>query len=248
MPYLILGLAVLVGLYFVYRGLRGTSTRNLQKVLAVVVGVVAVTILGFFAVSGRMGYFGWAMLLLPLLLRWRAIGQAMRNMRGPTPGRNSDIETAYLRMTLEHDSGVLRGTVLQGRFEGRNLEELSLDDLLDLLRECRVNDPQSATVLETYLDRVHGADWRGAGTGGSESGDGDGGNDHSGGGGRRAGAGGSMTRDEAYEVLGLKPGASEAEIREAHRKLLMANHPDKGGSTFLAAQINQAKDVLLQGA
>jgi DnaJ-class molecular chaperone len=91
-------------------------------------------------------------------------------------------------------------------------------------------------VLETYLDRIHGADWRGTG-GGDETG-----------GGREsgtAGAGGSMSRDQAYEVLGLHPGATETEIREAHRKLLMANHPDKGGSTFIAAQINQAKDVLL---
>lgn len=240
MPYLLLGLAVLIGLYFVYRGLRGTNPRNLRKTLAIVVGIVAVTILGFFAVSGRMGYFGWAMLLLPLLLRWRAVAQAMRNMRGPTPGKNSDIETAYLRMTLEHDSGVLSGTVLQGQFEGRNLEELSFDDLLGLLRECRVHDPQSATVLETYLDRVHGADWRGAG---GEEATGD-----SGANGGAAGPGGSMTRDQAYEVLGLQPGASDAEIRDAHRKLLMANHPDKGGSTFLAAQINQAKDVLLPGA
>jgi len=230
MPYLLLGLLVLVGIYFIFRGLRGTSRRNLQKTLAIVVGIVAVTVLGFFAVSGRMGYFGWAMLALPLLLRWRAISQAMRNMRGPTPGKNSDIETAYLRMTLDHDSGVLSGTVLQGQFEGRNLEELSREDLLDLLRECRVQDPQSATVLETYLDRIHGADWCGTGDG-RESG--------------TAGAGGSMSRDQAYEVLGLHPGATETEIREAHRKLLMANHPDKGGSTFIAAQINQAKDVLL---
>lgn len=241
MPYFLLGLLVLVGLYFIYRGLRGTNPRNVQKMLAIVVGLVAATVLIFFAVSGRMGYFGWAMLLLPLLLRWRAIGQAMRNMRGPTPGRNSDIETAYLRMRLDHDSGVLSGTVLQGQFEGRNLEELSLEDLMGLLRECRVNDPQTATVLETYLDRIHGADWRGTG-GGAGSGEGG-----SGEGGRAAGAGGSMTRDQAYEVLGLQPGASEAEIRDAHRKLLMANHPDKGGSTFIAAQINQAKDVLLRG-
>jgi DnaJ-domain-containing protein 1 len=134
---------------------------------------------------------------------------------------------------------VLSGTVLQGQFEGRNLEELSFDDLLELLRECRVNDPQSATVLETYLDRVHGADWRGAGGEGAAGGDGAG---------SAAGSGGSMTRDQAYEVLGLATGATEAEIRDAHRKLLMANHPDKGGSTFLAAQINQAKDVLLPGS
>ena len=237
MPYFILGLAVLIGLYFLFRGLRGTNVRNLQRNLAIVVGIVAAVVMIFFAVTGRMGPFGWAVMLLPLLLRWRALTQAMRNMRGPTPGKNSDIETPYLRMTLEHDSGVLRGTVLQGQFKGRNLEELSLDELVALLRECRVNDPQSATVLETYLDRVHGGEWRG--------GEGAGGDGGSGGG---AAGNSAMTRDEAYEVLGLQPGASDDEIRDAHRKLLMANHPDKGGSTYLAAQINQAKDVLLPGA
>ena len=237
MPYFILGLAVLIGLYFLFRGLRGTNVRNLQRTVAIVVGLVAAVVMIFFAVTGRMGPFGWAVMLLPLLLRWRALTQAMRNMRGPTPGKNSDIETPYLRMTLEHDSGVLRGTVLQGQFEGRNLEELSLDELVALLRECRVNDPQSATVLETYLDRVHGGEWRG--------GEGAGGDGGSGGG---AAGNSAMTRDEAYEVLGLQPGASDDEIRDAHRKLLMANHPDKGGSTYLAAQINQAKDVLLPGA
>jgi hypothetical protein len=235
MPYFILGLAVLIGLYFLFRGLRGTNARNLQRTIAIVVGLVATVMLIFFAVTGRMGPFGWAVMLLPLLLRWRALTQAMRNMRGPTPGKNSDIETPYLRMTLEHESGVLRGTVLQGQFEGRNLEELSLDELAALLRECRVNDPQSATVLETYLDRVHGGEWRGGDSG------------EAGGGGGPAGNS-VMTRDEAYEVLGLQPGASDDEIRDAHRKLLMANHPDKGGSTYLAAQINQAKDVLLPGA
>ncbi|MAI49094.1 MAG: molecular chaperone DnaJ [Rhodospirillaceae bacterium] len=238
MPYLLLSLAIVIGLYLVFRGLRRTNPRNLQKMLAFVVVIIVITILGFFAVSGRMGPFGWAMLALPLLLRWRAISQTMRNMRGPTPGKNSNIETAYLRMTLEHDSGVLSGTVLQGQFEGRNLEELSFQDLIELLRECRVNDPQSATVLETYLDRVHGPEWRALGDDEASAGAG---------GGARAGSGGPMTREQAYEVLGLQVGALEAEIRHAHRKLLMANHPDKGGSTFLAAQINEAKDVLLTG-
>ena len=243
MPYFILGLAILIGLFFLIKGIRGTNPRNLQRTTAVVVAIIATTVVIFLVVTGRLGPVGWiAALFLPLLLRWRALMQAMKNMRGPTPGQNSDIETPYLRMTLEHDSGVLRGTVLQGKYRGRNLEELSPDDLLDLLRECRVNDPQSATVLETYLDRVHGADWRSE-AGGDGAGEGAGGGG-GGGGGARPG-GGSLSQDQAFEVLGLKPGASGDDIRAAHRKLLMANHPDKGGSTFLAAQINQAKDVLL---
>ena len=229
MPYVVLGLAVAIGLFFIVRGLRGTSPRNLGRMIAMVVSIVAAGTFVFFAATGRLGPFGWAAALLPLFFRWRQVRRMFKNMRGPTPGQNSDIETRYLRMTLEHDSGVLRGTVLEGRFQGRNLEEMSLDELLDLLRECRIHDVQSATVLESYLDRVHGAGWR-EGTDAPSP------------------PGGSMTRDQAYEILGLSPGASEGEIREAHRRLLQANHPDRGGSTFIAAQINQAKDVLLSGA
>ncbi|WP_428483858.1 hypothetical protein [Rhodopila sp.] len=57
--------------------------------------------------------------------------------------------------------------------------------------------------------------------------------------------GGPMTREEAYEVLGLRPGASAASIREAHIRLMRAAHPDVGGSDWIAARINQARDILL---
>ena len=233
MPYFILGLAILAGVVLVVWGLRKTNPKNIRGVLAVMVGLVAAAVVAFLVTSGRIGPMAWLLFLLPMIWRWRAIKQAIGNLRGPTPGRNSDIETAYLRMTLERDTGVLRGTVLQGRFEGRLLEEMSIQEIVALLHECRVNDPQSADVLETYLDRVNGAEWRGA------AGD-------AGGAGEGAAAGdGAMTAAQAYEVLGLQPGASDDDIRVAHRSLLKANHPDRGGSTWLVAQINRAKDLLL---
>ena len=236
MPYFILGIAVLIGLFLMIRGLRRTNPQNLQKTIAFLVLLVAAGVIAFLAAMGRLGPIGWAALLLPLLFRWRQFMQTMKNLGGPSAGRNSDVQTRYLRMTLEHDSGVLSGTVLEGPHKGRNLDEMPVGDLLDLLRECRVGDPESATILESYLDRVHGADWRTGGTGGT-GGEGDA---------RASTADGGMTREQAYEILGLAPGASESDIREAHRTLLKKNHPDRGGSTWVAAQINLAKDMLLR--
>ncbi|MEE2997668.1 MAG: DnaJ domain-containing protein [Pseudomonadota bacterium] len=233
MPYFILGLAVLVGVFLVVRGLRKTNSNYFPGVLFALVGLAAAAVIAFFVTSGRLGPIAWLLFLLPMIWRWRAIKQMLGNMRGPTPGKNSDIETVYLRMVLEHDTGVLRGTVLRGAFEGRLLEEMSIDDIVALLRECRVNDPRSADVLETYLDRVHGAEWRSTGSEGPEG---------------PVPGEGPLTPAQAYDILGLRPGAADDEIREAHRTLLKANHPDRGGSTWLAAQINRAKDILLPGS
>ncbi len=130
-------------------------------------------------------------------------------------------------MSLDHDSGVMNGEVLEGRFKGQQLSDIDVNGLLELLNECRAQDVQSATILETYLDRTHGDQWR------YESGNG------------RSPASSTMTPDEAYEVLGLPAGASEEEVVEAHRRLMQKLHPDRGGSTYLAAKLNQAKDTLL---
>lgn len=232
MPYLLLGLGIVVGGFLLIKGLRGADPRKVVVVLkwtVIAIGGVGLLYLGVTGQLRRASYI--AMGLLPFLMRWRALGRLARSWRGPTPGQSSDIETAYLRMRLDHDSGALEGTVLVGQFKGRLLQELSTAELVALLQECRVNDEQSAAILETYLDRVHGADWRGGGAGGS--------------GGGRSAAGAGISLDEAYEVLGLEPGASPDAIREAHRNLMQKMHPDHGGSTYLAAKINQAKELLL---
>lgn len=136
----------------------------------------------------------------------------------------------------------MTGEVLRGRFQGRSLGDLGLAELLDLLQECRAGDSQSAAILEAYLDRTRQEDWRAGAPGAGEHGAGEHG---SGSAGSRS-TGGAMTREEAYEVLGLQPGASEGEIKDAHRRLMLKMHPDQGGSTYLAAKINQAKDLLLR--
>ena len=149
---------------------------------------------------------------------------------GPAPGRRSQVETRLLRMTLDHDSGGLSGVVLAGRFVGQGLDQLDFTQLLALLDEARQTDPPSLPVLEAWLDRLD-ADWRqraGAASGHSSHGHGD-----------------SMTREDALAILGLKPGADPAAIKEAHRNLMAKVHPDHGGSTWLAVKLNQARDLLL---
>ena len=134
-------------------------------------------------------------------------------------------------MALDHDSGEMQGTVVRGRFEGRSLDSMSFDELIQLLAECQASDEQSVNLLETYLDREQGPDWR----------------DHSAAGGAQSGATANapMTRDEAHEILGLKAGASPEDVKEAHHRLMLKMHPDQGGTTYLASKINQAKDLLL---
>lgn len=237
MPYLVLVIAVVVGLTLVLLGLRGANPRTLTsfaKWLIIILGVLLLIIL---SLRGGLVTLSWILIgLIPILLRWRSLRRMARNWGGPKQGQTSDVETRFLRMTLDHDSGELKGTVLDGAFKGRLLEELDREQMMSLLQECRVNDEQSAQLLESYLDRIYGMDWRAAGGGaGAESG-------AWGGGGAASGA---MTREEAYSILGLEPGATAEQIKEAHRNLMVKFHPDQGGSTYLAAKINQAKDLLL---
>jgi hypothetical protein len=145
-------------------------------------------------------------------------------------GQASAIQTRFIDMTLDHGSGSMDGTVREGPSLGRRLSDLGLDELLALLNLCRAQDPQSAAVLEAYLDRERG-DWR-------DSYDS-----------RAAGPqvrpATTMDRAEALRVLGLAEGAGPDEVRAAHRSLMQRFHPDRGGSDYLAAMINEAKRVLM---
>lgn len=161
---------------------------------------------------------------------FKGFKNSMKGAAGPSAGGASDVETRFLRMTLNHETGEMDGIVLEGTYEGRRLAELTPDDLMGLLSVCRAQDAQSASVLEAYLDRVHGDGWREAYQG------------------RQSGPGGeatNMSAAEAREILGVDEGAGRDDIVEAHRRLMQKNHPDRGGSTYLAAKINQAKEILL---
>lgn len=240
MPYFVLGVALVIGLILLVYGAANASPKTLKRVLVWIVAIVATGVLAALIVTRQWSVFSWLLFgLVPLFMRWRRLWQMARSWRGPSPGQTSDVETRYLRMKLDHDSGQLSGTVLAGPCRGRRLDELGLEEMRELLRECRVEDEPSVPILEAYLDRAHGADWRDRRSGASAGSAGGGGRD-------QPQPSGGMTREEAFEILGLQPGASKIEIRDAHRRLMLKIHPDQGGSTYLAAKINQAKDALLR--
>lgn len=133
-------------------------------------------------------------------------------------------------MRLDLETGRVSGRVLKGLFKGREIERLKPEELALLWQDCRIADPQSAQILEAYLDQTH-PNWREDVKRGEERFSG--------------GADGRMRVEEAYEILGLELGATAEQVRKAHRELMLRLHPDRGGSTYLSAKINEAKDVLL---
>jgi DnaJ domain len=155
--------------------------------------------------------------------------RALRQMGGT--GQRSSVRAAGVEMSLDHDTGEMEGSVLAGRHEGRQLSQLSLEELLEVAEDMR-GDAESLRLLESYLDSVHPG-WR---------------DDVQADATRRQSAAsraGSMSTKEAYQILGLEPDASETEVRDAHRRLMKQVHPDRGGSSALAAKINEAKDRIL---
>jgi hypothetical protein len=235
MPAIVLALVVLavvaLGIAWFLRANPSALARGMRMVL-VVLGAIAV---------GGMLIFGLRFLpsLLPELLGLAGlvitglIARALRNrpsggFSSPGTGRRTEVNTAFLKAWIDHGTGDVGGTVLAGRFAGRTLDRLSDSELLDLHEECRA-DADSLRVMEAYLDRRLNVDWRTA---------------------RQPPPRGphtDMTRAEALAVLGLAEGASEEEIKAAHRRLIRRTHPDAGGTADLAARINRAKDVLVGG-
>lgn len=233
MAWLVFGITGIVGLIIIIRGLRGINSRMAFKFVLWIFGAITAGILTFIAIRGGIGYaIAAGSFILPFLLRWRQVRQYFKNMEGPSSGSNSGVETRYLRMTLDHDTSELDGLVLFGKYKGRQLSDLPMEQVLELLSECRVNDPNSATVLEAYLDRVHGTSWRST----------EAGNDTS----DPLSRNGPMTKEEALEILGLTEGATLTDIKRAHREMMKKHHPDQGGSNYIASKLNQAKSRLLK--
>jgi hypothetical protein len=194
--------------------------------------------LGALAVAGLLGARGRLDIAIPLgltglgLLGWLpwsipGLGARMRK----SAGQVSRVRSAFVEMELDHDTGKMSGRILAGRHEGAALDALDVATLAGFLPDI---DEESRSLLMAYLDRREPL-WRENAQAGATAGSSRGG-----------WSTGKMTEEEAYQILGVQPGASAKDIGLAHRSLMKKLHPDQGGSTYLAARVNEAKDVLLR--
>lgn len=237
MQYFILGVALLVALLFLGRWFVEADPRKLANGLKWGVLLVGGILLLALAVSGRIALLA---ALAPAGFWAYRLFQRYKSLQGPSPGQSSQVRTRFLEMRLDHDTGQLDGRVLEGRYAGALLSQLDLAALKELLEDYRIGDAQSASVLEAYLDRTR-PNWREAENSQAAQ-------DEQKSSSERRGPtpSGRMTRAEALEILGLSEGADAQEIREAHRRLMQKLHPDHGGSNYLAAKLNEAKELLLR--
>jgi hypothetical protein len=227
MPNLIIALAIAFGGIYLVRYLARTSPAQIPGFTRKVAGGACIALAGFLALRGLM-QAATALFLFGLGLFGAGVVQNGFPWSRRTPGQRSRVVTSILAMELDHDTGRMDGEVLAGAFKGRALSSLSESELAVLRQFCSAATDQSLDLLDAWIDRTKPG-WR-AGNAGRQG---------------TAKPTTAMSRDEALSVLGLKPDAKPEDIRGAHRNLMKQFHPDRGGSDYLAAKINQAKDVLL---
>jgi hypothetical protein len=230
MPALIFGIVVLVLALWALNVISKVDPKIGARVLKAGGGLISLGLAVFLGLRGELavalplGAFGLG------LLGWMPFGPAGFSERvNKSGGGSSRVRSAYIEMELAHDSGEMRGRILAGRHQGMTLDRLDVKTLVALLSEV---DEESRALLMAYLDR-RDAGWREHAQGDTAAG-------------RAALSTGKMSEQEAYQILGLEPGASADAIAGAHRTLMKKLHPDQGGTTYLAARINEAKEVLLR--
>ncbi len=232
MPTLIAGIVAVALIYAALNVLKGADPKFLARVIKIGGGVIALAMAAFVGIRGQLavaiplGVFGAG------LLGWAPFGASgFSNWGGGrSSGKTSRVRSSFIDMTMDHDTGRLSGTIIAGRHAGQSLDAFDLPQLAALMSDF---DVESQALLESYLDRRFPA-WRENAQGNAA--------------GRNGGraSSGKMTDEEAYQILGLQPGAGRDDITRAHRSLMKKLHPDQGGSTYLAARVNEAKDTLLR--
>lgn len=222
---LLIALLVLVGLmaFLGWYGKASDEDRNRALKNLLIWGIAGALLL--LVITGRIPWlFAIISAALPF---WRKI-MAARSLLGTFQrftgqSFNTRLTTQWLRIQFDVVARKIDAEILQGQYTGQHLSQLDDAAVQTLLDECSA-DKQSVAAIHAYLRARH------SGWGGTSS---------------PASINTELSRTQALEILGLEETASEDDIRKAHKRLMQKVHPDRGGSDYLAAQINAAKDYLL---
>ena len=229
---LLLGVAVLVLLLWAANSFSKVDPKAAARLVRNLGGVVVVLFAAFLLFRGEIGPAITVGLVGLGMLGWVSIWPATFGARTQkSAGQASRVRTAFIEMELDHDSGSMHGRILAGAHQGESLDALDPQTLIGLLGAM---DADSRDLLAAYLDR-RAPEWREHAESNAASS-----------GRPRSARSSKMTEEEAYQILGVQPGVSPQDISRAHRSLMKKLHPDQGGSTYLAARVNEAKDVLLR--
>jgi hypothetical protein len=227
--------AAAIAIYYLWRVRSMPPHKQRSGYIKFLLGLM-IALVVVLTLTGRMHWVGAAItgafVFLRQILPWviRALPFLNKLREQNTQSGESSIQTNHLSATLDHGSGHIDGEIIEGPHKGWLLSELSIMQLEDLLTHYQAEDEESAELLEAYIDqRRQQADQnteqqRTANRAASDQ----------------------SARAEALAILGLDEGSTEEEVVSAHRSLIQKLHPDRGGNDFLAAKINQAKDILLK--
>jgi hypothetical protein len=230
MPQFVIALIIVFGGLWFIRKMARTSKAAMPAFVQKAAGFGIMGLSGLFALRGGM------QIAVPMFLFGLGLvgkGQAFPNGfnwgKAKSPGQKSRVATSLLAMELDHDTGSMEGEVLAGALKGKKLSAFSPQEMISFHKLCKAANDQSLALYEAWLDRAQ-PEWKQSW--GGESG-------------TTSATGSAMSKAEAAAILGLKIDASAHDVKAAHKRLLKDFHPDKGGSDYLAAKINAAKDVLL---
>lgn len=198
------------------RRVVASGMRGLGGAIAAAAGVW-LTMRGGVVIGGPLIVAGLAVLFPGLKL------PGFGGLGGLGGGASTEIDTAWIRIQLDPGARPVDGEVKQGAFAGRRLRELSETQVRALLAETRGRDVEATALLEAYVARRFA---QGAGR-------------------NAPAAQGQMSEEEALAILGLQRGASADEVQAAYKRLMVKVHPDQGGSGWLAAKLNAARERLI---
>lgn len=236
MSYVLLGGAGLIGALILYQLFLKADLRKFVRYLRWFVGGAVALLTALLLFRGQVGIASITGYAAFMILRFGRLGPWSFESNTIGQDNESTVRSRFIVMTLDHDTGEVAGKVVAGAFKGASLADLGEAHVRQLLADVAI-DPDSLALLETWLDKNR-AGWREDFAGEATTP----------GSGAAANSVAIDPDEEAYEILGLRPGATADQIREAHHKLMKGVHPDQGGSNYLAAKINAAKDRLLKKA